>query len=285
MNTSAWIVAGLIAAFGIAAIVSSYSPGPRAARAASFARSVGLPLTDSVRAVVTERVALRQRGGAAGLVAGIATTAFVLSMDPASSEHFATPFLLIGGAFAGLAVGVAISASRTASALDPEAVKYARPSAVALDDYVAPLERTGARIVVALSVVTLVAAIVSGAAVSGVLIALAALGVAALLVFEVAGRRIVDRAQPAASPDDLAWDDAVRSSVLRDMVTAPIILGADTLVVAGGALIDHLLIGSDAAKVALVIACFAAAAALAIASITTRPQRYFLGRLWPAARA
>ena len=189
--------------------------------------------------------------------------------------------MLIGGAFAGLAVGVAISAARTSAPLDPEAVKYARPSAVALSDYVAPLERTGGRIVVGLAVVTLITAVLAGARISVPLIALTALAVAALLVFEVAGRRIVDRAQPAQSPSDLRWDDAVRSSVLRDMITAPIILGADAVVVAAGALIDHLLSGSDVANVILVIACFAVAAALATAAITSRPQRYFLSRLWP----
>lgn len=283
MNTSAWIVTGLIAAFGIAYLVGTYRPVQRAQRAATFVRSVGLALPDSLKDVVTERVALRQRGGAAGLVAGIAASAFVLSMDPASGEHFATPFLLIGGAFAGAAVGVAIAAAQASAPLDPDVVKYARTSAVGLSDYVAPLERTGGRIVVALAVVALVAAIAVGAPVSPVLIALGVLAVLTLIVFEVAGRRIVDRAQPALSPGDLRWDDAVRASVLRDMVTAPIILGADTVVVAGGALADHLLAGSEVAKIALVIAVFVAAALLATAAITTRPQRYFITRLWATA--
>ena len=91
MNTSAWMVAALVAAFGIASIVGTYSPARRSARAAEFARSVGLSLTETLRPVITDRVGLRQRGGAIGLVAGIATSAFVLSMDPASGEHFATP--------------------------------------------------------------------------------------------------------------------------------------------------------------------------------------------------
>lgn len=285
MNTSAWIVTGLIAAFGIAYFVGTYRPAQRAQRAAGFARSVGLPLTDALRAVVTDRVALRQRGGAAGLVVGIATSAFLLGMDPSSGDHYATPFLLIGGAFAGAAIGVAIAASRVSAPLDPDAVKYARPSAVGLDDYVAPIERVGSRLVVGLAVITLVAALVFGAPVSGVLIALAVLAVAALLFFEIAGRRIVERAQPAQSPADLTWDDAVRASVLRDMVTAPIILGADTVVVAGGALIDHVLAGSELARIALVVVCFAAAIALASAAVAGRPQRYFLTRLWPKASA
>ncbi len=285
MNTSTWIVAAVVAAFGIASFVSSYSPAQRAQRADAFARSVGLPLGDALRPVVTDRVALRQRGGAAGLVAGIVASAFLLNADPSSGEQYATTFLLIGGAFAGAAIGVAIAASRVSAPLDPNAVKYARPSAVALSDYVAPLERTGVRVVVVLAAATLAAALAFGAPVSGVLVALGVLGVAALVFFEIAGRRIVARAQPAQSPADLTWDDAVRASVLRDMVTAPIILAADTVVVAGGALIDHVFGGSEAARFALVVVCIAAAIALAIAAITSRPQRYFLTRLWPTVAA
>lgn len=285
MNTTAWIVAALIAAFGIARVFGTYQSAQREGRAAAFARAVALVLPDALRPVVTERVALRNRGAALGLVAGIATTALVLATNDANSAQFASPFLLIGGAFAGVAVGVALAAARASAPLDPQAVKYARPSAVTLDDYVAPLERAGARIVVALAVITVGAAIATGAAVSGVLIGLVVLGVAALIVFEVAGRRIVGRGQPAESPTHLAWDDAVRASVLRDMVTAPIILGADAVVVAGGALVDHLLGGSDLAQIAIVVVCVLAAAGLAIASITSNPQRYFLRRLWPAGAA
>ncbi len=281
MNPSAWTAAAVIGALGLALIVSTFNPGQRAARANSFARSVGLEIPDSLRAVITERVALRHRSGAIGMIVGIATSAFLLSMDPASSENFASPFLLIGGAFAGLAIGVTFSAARAAAPIDPDAVKYARTNAVALDDYVAPLERTGGRVVVGLAVVTLIAALVVGAPVSGILVALAALGVAALLVFEIAGRRIVSRSQPAQSPSDLAWDDAVRASVLRDMITAPIILGADAVVVAGGALVTRLLAGSDFANGAILMAVIVAAIALAVAAITSRPQRYFLRRLWP----
>lgn len=285
MNTSAWIVAAVVAAFGIAYLVGSLRPAQRTQRAEAFARSVGLPLSDALRPVVTSRIALRQRGGAAGLVVGVVASAFLLNADQSSGEQYATTFLLIGGAFAGAAIGVAIAASRVSAPLDPHAVKYARPSAVALSDYVAPLERTGVRVVVVLAAATLAAALAFGAAVSGVLVALGVLGVAALVFFEIAGRRIVARAQPAQSPADLTWDDAVRASVLRDMVTAPIILGADTVVVAGGALIDHVFAGSEAARIALVIVCFAAAITLAIAAITSRPQRYFLTRLWPAVAA
>ena len=285
MNPSAWTAAAVIGALGLALIVSTFNPGQRAARANNFARSVGLDIPDSLRPVITERVALRHRSGAIGMIVGIATIAFLLSMDPTSGENFASPFLLIGGAFAGLAIGVSFSAARAAAPIDPDGVKYARTNAVTLGDYVAPLERTGGRIVVGLAIATLVAALAVGAPISGILVALTVLGIAALLVFEIAGRRVVSRAQPAQSPSDLAWDDAVRASVLRDMITAPIILGADAVVVAGGALVTRLLAGSDFANGAILMAVIVAAIALAVAAITSRPQRYFLRRLWPEVRA
>lgn len=285
MNESAWIAAAVIGALGFALVVSTFNPGARAARASSFARSVGLTLPDSLRAVVTERVALRHRGGGIGLVIGIATSAFVLSMNRASSESFAAPFVLIGGAFAGLAIGAAIAAARASAPLDPDAVKYARPSAVALSDYVAPLERTGARVTVGLSVAAVLAALAVGAPIGGILVGLTLLGILALVLFEIAGRRIVDRSQPAQSPAELTWDDAVRASVLRDMVTAPLSLGAYALVVSGSVLVDALLAGNYLANTAIVLASVVVAVTVAITAITSRPQRYFLRRLWPEVAA
>lgn len=285
MNPSAWTAAIAIAVLGTALIISTFLARSRAARAGSFARSVGLDLPDSLRAAVTERVALRHRGGAIGMIIGIATSVFVLSVYPSSGQSFAAPFVLVGGAFAGLAIGVAITSARAAAPLDPNAVKYARPNAVALNDYVAPLERTGARIVVALAVASVIAAFIAGVAFGGVLAALTVLAGGALVFFEVAGRRIVDRSQPAGSPAELAWDDAVRASVLRDIVTAPITLGAYTLVVSAAALVEKLLQGNDLANGAILLASVIAAVTLAIVAITSRPQRYFLRRLWPEAKA
>lgn len=282
MNPSAWTVAIAIGVLGLALIVSTFLASPRAAHANRFARSVGLALTDGVRTVVTDRVSRRHRGGAVGMILGTAATVFVLSTDPASSDNFASPFVLVGGAFAGLAVGVALTSASTAAPLDPTAVKYARTSAVSLSDYVAPLERTGARIVVGLSVISLIAGVVSGVALNLVLVGLTAFAVAALLFFEVAGRRIVERAQPAGSPEELAWDDAVRASVLRDIVTGPITLGAFAFVVAAGAIADRL---TESTSIVVLAAGLVFAVSLAIAAIASRPQRYFLRRLWPEVKA
>jgi len=285
MNPSAWTAAIVIVVLGIALIVSTFLARSRAARADGFARSVGLDLPASLRAAVTERVALRHRGGAIGMIVGIATSVFVLSIYPSSDQSFAAPFVLVGGAFAGLAIGVAITSARAAAPLDPTAVKYARTSAVSLSDYVAPLERTGARIVVGLAVAVAIASVIVGVPLGGILVTLTALAAGALAFFEVAGRRIVDRSQPAGSPAELAWDDAVRASVLRDIVTAPITLGAYAVVVSAAALVERLLQGNDFANGAIVLAAVIAAVTLATVAITSRPQRYFLRRLWPEVKA
>jgi hypothetical protein len=285
MTPSAWTAAAILGALGFALFISTFADGPRTARASSFARSVGLDLPPSLRAAVTERVAMRHRGGALGLVLGIALGALILSMSGVSGASVAAPLVLIGGAFSGLAIGVAVTSARASAPLDSTAVKYARTSAVSLRDYVAPLERTGARVVVPLAVIATVAAFMVGAPLSGVLAVLTVLGAASLVFFEVAGRRILNRAQPAASPAELTWDDAVRASVLRDIVTAPISLGAYALVVSASTVVDTVLKGNDLATLGILLAATIPAVTLSIAAVTSRPQRYFLRRLWPAVTA
>ena len=216
------------------------------------------------------------------MILGTVAAALVLAADTRSSENFASPFLLFAGSFVGLAIGVAISSVTSSRRTDPDAVKYARTAAVSLRDYVAPLERTGARIVVALAVAAIIAGYATGAVTSPVLAGLAALAGASLVLFEVAGRRLVERSQPATSPAELAWDDAVRASQLRDIVTAPITLGAFSLVIALGAIVDRL---SDSYGFTAIAVTGFSAIALVVASIVSRPQRYFLRRLWPAVKA
>ena len=282
MNPSAWIAAAAIVILGLGLIALTFSSRFSADRAESFARSVGLELPPPLRAAVTARIARRHRAGSVGMILGTAAAAFLLATDTRSSENFASPFLLFAGSFVGLAIGVAISSVTSSRTTDPDAVKYARTAAVALDDYVAPLERTGARIVVALAVAAVIAAYATGVVANPVLAALGGLAVASLVLFEVAGRRLVERSQPATSPAELAWDDAVRASQLRDIVTAPLTLGSFSLVIGLGAIVDRL---SDSYGFTAIAVTGFGAIALVVASIVSRPQRYFLRRLWPAVEA
>jgi hypothetical protein len=100
------------------------------------------------------------------------------------------------------------------------------------------------------------------------------------VLFEIAGRRVVDRSQPAGSTGELVWDDAIRALILRDMLIAPITLAAFSLFIG----VAHLL-GSDNGPDSLV-SVFPTFVALAVTlySRASRPQRYFITRLWPNLR-
>ena len=282
MNPSAWIAAAAIVILGLGLIALTFSARFSADRAESFARSVGLELPAQLRAFVTARIARRHRAGSVGMILGTGAAALLLATDTRSSENFASPFLLFAGSFVGLAIGVAISSVTSSRRTDPDAVKYARTAAVSLSDYVAPLERTGARIVVALAVAAVIAAYATGVVTNPVLAGLAALAVASLVLFEVAGRRLVERSQPATSPAELSWDDAVRASQLRDIVTAPLTLGSFSVVIGAGAIVDGM---TATFGIAALAAVGLASITLVTVAIVSRPQRYFLTRLWPAVKA
>jgi hypothetical protein len=52
------------------------------------------------------------------------------------------------------------------------------------------------------------------------------LAVAALAAFEIGGRLLVARPQTTPSEEELAWDDALRSAAILDLVAAAFLLGA-----------------------------------------------------------
>ena len=103
-------------------------------------------------------------------------------------------------------------------------------------------------------------------------------------------RRILDRAQPAASPEALAWDDAIRAMTVREIVTAPLSLGVWGSLAIGISLTDSFNEGNQwpAGLIAvniLVLVIAAGILAAAIYSIATKPQQHYLRRLWPDVAA
>ncbi|MEO7122959.1 MAG: hypothetical protein ABI400_07560, partial [Lacisediminihabitans sp.] len=164
-------------------------------------------------------------------------------------------------------------------------------------DYVAPLERKGTLVAVVIAVAVTLIYIGIGSGVvdtttplwrSGPAI-VTTLAVASLVLFEVVGRRIVRKGQPAGSPTELAWDDALRSQRLRGLLTAPLTLSA----YGGFSALMELSTGFSAAgkpQLSLLfsiptVALGCAVFVVAIVTLITRPQRFFLRRLWPNAEA
>ena len=279
--TIAWLV--LFVILGALTLVPAY------ARYSALRRAyrLGITLPANLEAEVAHRLMARQRGAAigGGLLTALAAAAFTweLGVDNGSDQ---TGLFIVGAAFAGIGIGASVAALAGRPAAHPDRVRVARSNAVTVRDYVAPLELVGARAVVIAAVVVLIVGAVLAATGSDIglypIAFFAVFGAVSLAVFEVVSRRIIDRPQPAGSTAELVWDDAVRASTLRDLVTAPLALGAYCLIfgVFG-------VTGTDAPVLVVTIVggvFLALLVAAAIVTIATRPDGYFLRRLWPDLR-
>lgn len=283
-----FLVGLTVVAFAVL-LVLTFIPAYRDGAAARFGRSVGLALPDSLEKQVSARLTVRLRGATIG--AALATVAMLLLVHngiPVASDHNFSSFIIVGGAFVGVAVGAGVASALRGRFSADDRVRVARAQAVEMPDYVAPFELVSTRVGVALAAVAVPVAAVLGAE-SGLVSLAAALTVVAvfaLVLFEVASRHVVRRGQPVGTQAELAWDDAIRASLLRDLITAPLALGLYALFIAGvclsGVLADAL--GGYAgliAQTAILLVLLAVAFAGAVYSIVSKPQRHVLRRLWP----
>jgi hypothetical protein len=296
MTPALWFVSGVAATLSVVVLLVHLVPAYRAFAARRFGHAVWLAMPhDDLLASVERRLSRRAVAGALGGLAALPVVVAVLSLvePPAPQDSdFAATFVLVGGYFAGIAVGSAANALTEPRAAREASVNYARAQAVELSDYVAPLERQGARIAVALSVVlggvlSVLAATIGDSRGSGFLGAfiIVGLGLLSLVLFEVGSRRLLSRGRPASSPTELAWDDALRASALRDLVTAPIALGTYGLLALGGELANGYGGATSVVGTTVLIAIVVAGFAALVAATVTRPQRYYLRRLWPELAA
>jgi hypothetical protein len=232
---STWIAAGLLVGSCVLLWVSTHVPAVqrRLVVRASSAAGLGLPQASEpmVRAAQVRRV----RGFSGGGVLGVIVAVFFVYLLGADRGGPATMFLLGGfvivGALGGAIASVAGEVTRTG---DGERVAHGRRARLA--DYVPRWERVGVRLTVTLSLAAVgvlvllprvrelqvavfpqsfsLAVVVSG------------LAVAALAAFEIGGRLLVARPQTTPSEEELAWDDALRSAAILDLVAAAFLLGA-----------------------------------------------------------
>ena len=246
---------------------------------------VGVNLPPRLEPAISARLMARDRGTAIGAFAFAvaAVLAFQFGIFAGADSYYA--FLFVAGtAVTGACVGSAVAAFSGSRTIAPDAPRVARSSVAAVADYVHPIERIGVRVVVAASVVVLIVAATTTTGIPILVTAfLTVMGVASLALFEVVSRRIVDRSQPAGSTADLVWDDAIRSSLLRDLLTAPAALGAFGLIFATATLIDNGTASSTATDATSLGLSFSGLA-VALYGRFSRPRRYFVGRLWPNLR-
>ena len=284
MLAADWTVLTILVLALVVFFALTFSSSWRTATARRFAKRVGLTLPDAFAPAMGSRLARRVRAGVLGALLGAAGGVALLTLQPTTDVN-ARIWLILGAYFVGLGIGVAIAALTEHTAV-VDGPRVARSDAVALDDYVAPFERNGARVVVVVSVLALIGMLLLPAPGTGTVaptplkITLVALGILSLLLFELGSRRIIARSRAAGSPLELAWDDALRAGAARDLVIAPICLG----------LWSTLLIASDAGQTVpavqdmrLGIGLIVVALAIIVALIGSaqKPQRYFLRRLWP----
>ncbi len=280
------VFVGVLAAVVLVFLALTLVPAFRARQSRSLARAVGLELDPSIAARVERRLTLRARLGAVGALIGLAAgTALVLVGDLGFN---AGAWLVNGGFFIGLGIGVSASSLVALDRPSEPTVRVARSRDITLSDYLAPHELIPTRILVVVAAalapaVWLVprdAVVLPALFPAAPLVALLAVGAA--VVLEVGGRAVIARPAPAQTAEQLAWEDALRATALRQMLTAPLTLAGVSIIWSGfGALT---LLPPSVGQIVLGITMpvlMTGLIVVAVLSIVSRPQRYFLRHLWP----
>jgi hypothetical protein len=300
MDVVALITIGVVGAGAITVFAMTFSHRWLRHSANAFAKSVSLALPSNT-AAVTRRIARRSRGASIGALLAVGLVlATGLNAGPDDSATLSEQLLLLfGGGLAGVAVGVAVATATMREAVTGP-VRYARVGAVSLRDYIAPIESDGARVVVVLAAMSTVGMVIADAT-GAVDVALwppagntavfAVLAVLSLVFFEAMSRRLVRAPQPAGSPEDLTWNDALRAWHIRDFVTAPLALGVYTIMIVAVDFASAMDASTTVPLPAIMVAHAAvpllmlAILAMAVIAFATKPQRHFLRRLWSEVAA
>jgi len=295
-----FIVMILVAAASVLAL--SLVPAYTARLTRRLPRFFGLTMPQDLEPAIRSRAVRRERGAVYGAVLMTLLTIpslVAIESDPSLPEILqenaaAETWLLIGAVATGGALGTAL-ASVLQPASRPGHLRVARARSVQLTDYIGGLERNGARVLVITGTLGMLLTLVLAQSsvvrfalepVSAARIALCVFTVLALVLFEVVGRRVVERPAPAGSPRELAWDDAQRAAIVRDLAGAPTVLG---LFASGAVAFDVILMVAAPQPtnqtLVTVIAVAAASAFLAgtiiaIVAIVPKPQQHYLRTLW-----
>jgi hypothetical protein len=272
-------------------------PAKAASSAHSFARKVDLGLADHTAEVVTARMVRRER---AAIVTGGLGALGAAALAALTTEEAAGGFRLLAvvlGLFVGHAVGHGVVAWRESVSRAADGPRLARATVPTHGDYVARHERVGAWVVAGLAFLGGAALLLLGGsevldgAFRGIVptgFAVAVMGVPALTVVldELLARRLLDRPQVAATTLELAWDDALRSRTLRDMITVPLTTGYFGLTALLGVVGDRVEGGwPDDPAVGIMAGAFIVlllgGAVMAVVSLVLGPERHVRRRLWP----
>jgi len=287
VDGATWFISIFVGVIAVIGLGVSFVPVYGRWRAYQQSSYLRLDLPSRLERAVASRLMARERGGIIGALVVGGATVLAFSTGAIDSDPSTTVLFLIGAVFSGLGVGTAVAALTGKKQVPSDRPRVARSGAASIADYIAPIERVGARVVVAIVVAVAVGVAIAAPGSARMLVPTTLFAVAAVLslaLFEVASRRIVEASQPAGSTAELVWDDAIRSSVIRDLVTAPLALAVYGTVFGVAALAEQSI---GAAAVAGYVGMGLVLAGLAVtllASLVSRPRRYFLTRLWPNLR-
>lgn len=299
------VLIAVAAVYAAGSLLVRRRPAVRRRALVRFAGKVDLPVPDSSLWLSGEKALAHRNlavdlGGQIGIVT-VAVLGLVLGAPQGLTGDTGTTdglggmlwaLIVIGASFAGAATGAAWAGARQARRAAPEpGPRVARPTALTLADYVAPLELWGARLMVlapavALAVGLIIATVVDTVAPAELLnvgtVLAVIVGPTALAIGEAVERQLLDLPRAAGSSLELAWSDALRARVLRDVVTAPLAIGVYAcfalLLAASVGIGDPVIANGLRGLTGLGVFGLAAIAAVSAAS---RPQRHFRRRLWP----
>ncbi len=288
------ILVAAAAIYAVVVVVRSRNSRTRLAAAHSRARRLDLRLDPELEETVAVRLARRDVAGVVVALVAVGAAAAWLLIRGLPETSGAVILWLVLADFLGHAIGLAGVGWWEASRPTPPGPRVARPTEVTIGDYVAPIERRGLWVAaaVALGVAALpvllrgAGALDPGPVPDGTVLLAAVVPLVAVGLVELASRAVLAQRQVAATSLALAWDDALRSVALRDIVTFGLML----VVLTPLALLSHL---SDNLEggwpgnpalglvLGLTFLILVAGVIVAIVAVLIRPQQWFRHRLWP----
>lgn len=298
LESAEWSLLGMLTAFvAIAAATPLWMSRPSSI--GRFARTVGLPLDGDVELerTIAARLRIRAGWGALGMVVAAGIGVLLVLNGALTTQHAwgatASPvsgLVLAGLVLAGRGIGTAISILPAPPEVQRHGARVARVPRPTAAEYVAPIERVGARIFVAFGSLLAVAAVILPTPPETRLFigVTAVAAIAALAGAEWVSSALVSRPQPAVSEQLLRWDDALRAQTLRDLVSVPLMAGGIVVVASLFASPDWPVFAGTIGQVVGSVATYATLIALMVVagvSIAMEPARYYLKRLWPAQYA
>jgi hypothetical protein len=256
---------------------------------------LGVPveLEGTMRRRMADRLLFGCLGGLVGFVVADALLVAAARTDGATASWpllFAAPpslqvvraWALLAASIAGFSIGTVLAAFAAAFEAD-DRPRIARLAPVRLSSYMPVVARLLAWVLVlpAVASAVLVSGTVEG--LNSVSLTLLVLLVVVALVclgsFEILGRRLTARGQPAATTDELVWEDAWRSSALRSILEA----GLVSLFMTAMAPVAWSSSRGGPQWFWIPVALFTVGYLL-LAAMLKQTRTWYLGTLWPGAR-